>query len=71
MRFCCTGTPAYFSPEMVESHQFTVDYDVWCLGVTLYEMLQNHLPFDNDIDIVHKPLDFSRNLTPGENFGKE
>ena len=69
--FCCAGTPAYFSAEMVESHRFTAEIDDWCLGVALYQMLQNRLPVDNDNDIVWEPLDFSRSLTASENFGKE
>ena len=42
------GSPSYCAPELVNKER---DYDgkkvdVWCLGVTLYAMLEACLPFD-------------------------
>ncbi|CAK55763.1 unnamed protein product (macronuclear) [Paramecium tetraurelia] len=41
---------SYQSPEMLNSLYYEFDgqkYDIWCLGLMLYQMLQGQLPFDN------------------------
>jgi serine/threonine-protein kinase len=56
------GSPVYMSPEqMVATETVDVRTDVWCLGVVLYEMLSNELPFQADtmpelvFTVVQKP----------------
>lgn len=40
------GSPAYFSPEMVEKHKYNKKADIWCLGIIFYELLCGYFPFD-------------------------
>jgi eukaryotic-like serine/threonine-protein kinase len=60
------GSPVYMSPEqMVAPNSVDVRTDVWCLGVVLYEMLSQKLPFEGEtmpelvftvVDRPHRPL---------------
>ena len=42
------GTPCYFSPEIVKNQPYSFSTDVWSMGVMLYEMCMQKLPFGND-----------------------
>ena len=39
------GTREYFSPELFTYKNQTLALDVWCLGILLYEMCHNKVPF--------------------------
>ena len=44
------GTLAYMSPEQIQNRNVDVRSDIYSLGVTLYEMLSGHVPFESDSD---------------------
>src|SRR5277367_962492 len=44
------GTAAYMSPEQILNRDVDFRSDIYSLGVTLYQMLTAHLPFENASD---------------------
>eukprot|EP00922_Rhytidocystis_sp_ex-Travisia-forbesii_P029485 GHVS01043115.1.p1 GENE.GHVS01043115.1~~GHVS01043115.1.p1 ORF type:complete len:328 (-),score=49.29 GHVS01043115.1:48-1031(-) len=44
-RMTLCGTPDYLPPEMLTQQPYDFGVDMWCMGVTLYEMLTGVPPF--------------------------
>ena len=57
---CVIGTLAYMAPEMLRGEEATENSDIYALGVTFYEMLTHHLPYEQ----VH----FAALMMPGNNI---
>ena len=47
-------TPAYMAPEMIAQKESSTKVDMWALGVILFQLFTNKLPFeaDNYIDTM-------------------
>lgn len=39
------GVPIYLSPQILSKNHYTYKCDVWSLGIILFEMLFEHLPW--------------------------
>jgi len=44
------GTLPYMSPEQIQNRNVDVRTDIYALGITLYQMLSGHVPFESDSD---------------------
>ncbi len=58
------GTMAYMAPEQLEGRPPTVAFDIYALGVVLYEMLTGALPFQGSTAIAAALKRFSEDPVP-------
>ena len=52
------GTPGYAAPEVTQGPVWTSKADVWAMGVVMYALLSNSLPFEYE-DGWRRPADLS------------
>ena len=64
------GTPAYIAPEQVRSTK-DVDHraDIYSLGVTLYQMLSGHVPFQGEDPFLVAMAHITEEPPPFSSFG--
>jgi serine/threonine protein kinase len=62
------GTPAYMSPEQLQRLPYDHRADIFAYGVTAYELLTGHKPFQGETpeEILRRQLDRSGFVTPRE-----
>ena len=54
------GTPGYAAPEVTQGAPvWSPLADVWAMGVVMYALLANSLPFETDGDALRRPADLS------------
>ena len=60
------GSFHYMAPELFKGQPASKQSDVWSLGVTLFEILTGHLPFEGkgSEDIMSLIMSISRDMTP-------
>ncbi len=65
------GSVHYFSPEQAQGGAITPKSDVYSLGIVMYEMLTNHLPFtgENPVSIAMKHIE--EEPTPPSKFRQQ
>ena len=39
------GSPLYFSPEMLKDLSYSLEADIWSLGILMYELICGCFPF--------------------------
>ncbi|KAG9316390.1 kinase-like domain-containing protein [Chiua virens] len=47
-----TGTSFYMAPERISGKEYSIRADVWSMGITLLELLQNRYPFPEDLTSI-------------------
>ncbi|KAF9263353.1 Pkinase-domain-containing protein [Marasmius fiardii PR-910] len=57
-----TGTSLYMAPERILGNEYTIRSDVWSLGISLLELVQNKFPFPGDLP----PIELMMHITSGE-----
>jgi len=62
------GTPSYMSPEQLQREPYDHRADIFAYGVTAYEILTGHKPFQGDTpeEILRKEIDRTGFVTPRE-----
>ena len=62
------GTPSYMSPEQLQREPYDHRADIFAYGVTAYEILTGHKPFQEDTpeEILRKEIDRTGFVTPRE-----
>merc|ERR1712137_1134922 len=64
--FTVIGTPHYMAPEILTGRGYSLEVDIWSLGVMQYEFVCGYLPFADDLDdptevcqaVLRSPLKF-------------
>jgi serine/threonine protein kinase len=62
------GTPMYLSPEMVKSRKYSLNSDLWSVGVMIYQLFYHCLPFARPRNILElmKSLENMKLIFPPE-----
>ena len=48
------GSPHIMAPELIQGGPYGLAVDIWSIGVIMYELANNKLPFTSKLDIISK-----------------